>query len=70
MFKNNVGNLDRMIRYFLALVSVIVAIVIGPFSGWSIALYALATMLVVTGTVGFCGIYALFGVNTCPCKTN
>jgi hypothetical protein len=68
--KNNVGILDRNIRFGLAVVAIIVAIIVGPLTGWAFGLYALATMLIVTGFVGFCGLYTLFGISTCPRQKN
>ncbi len=64
--KKNVGSIDRYVRFALAVVAVIVGIFVGPTSLVAIALYVLAVALVVTGFVGFCGIYALFGLSTCP----
>lgn len=62
------GNVDRFIRITLA---VIVAIlfysnVINGTLG--IVLLVLAGVFVLTSFVGFCPLYALFGLNTCPIK--
>ena len=66
--KKNMGNVDRFIRITLA---VIVAIlfysnVINGTLG--IVLLVLASVFVLTSFVGFCPLYALFGLNTCPIK--
>jgi glycosyltransferase A (GT-A) superfamily protein (DUF2064 family) len=60
--KNNVGNLDKVIRISAGLVSVVLGMVVhGGF-------YILAAALIITSFTGFCGIYALFGLSTCPRK--
>jgi hypothetical protein len=61
--KNNVGNLDKIIRISAGLLSVVLGIVFH----WGF--YILAAMLIITAFTGFCGIYALFGMSTCPRKT-
>jgi hypothetical protein len=61
---NNVGNLDKIIRISTGLLSVVLGIVFH----WGF--YILAAMLIITAFTGFCGIYALFGVTTCPRKIN
>jgi hypothetical protein len=60
--KNNVGNLDKVIRISAGLVSV----VLGMVFHWGF--YILAAALIITSFTGFCGIYALFGLSTCPRK--
>ncbi|MBN1823186.1 MAG: DUF2892 domain-containing protein [Endomicrobiales bacterium] len=66
--KKNVGTADRVVRVVLALV--IAALVFGKFVSGILALVlgALALILVFTAVVGWCGIYSLLGVNTCPVK--
>lgn len=56
----NVGMADRIVRIILAVVFIILAIVYSPW--WFIP----ALLALVTGIVGWCGIYSLFGWNTCP----
>jgi hypothetical protein len=60
--KNNVGNLDKVIRISAGLVSV----VLGMVFHWGF--YILAAALIITSFTGFCGLYALFGISTCPRK--
>jgi len=62
--KNNVGNLDKVIRISAGLLSVVLGIVFH----WGF--YILAATLIITAYTGFCGIYALFGMSTCPRKMN
>ena len=61
--KLNVGGLDRVLRIVLGLVLIGLAAThtVGAW-GW------LGVVLVVTGAVGFCPLYPLIGLNTCPMK--
>ncbi len=60
--KNNVGNLDKVIRIAAGFMSIVLGIVFH----WGF--YILAAALIITSFTGFCGIYALFGLSTCPRK--
>jgi len=60
----NVGNTDSMIRYGLAVGMVIVGLVLGVTSLWSIVLYVGAAVMVVTATVHVCPIYLALGLKT------
>jgi hypothetical protein len=62
MLKNNVGKLDKIIRVGLGLISIL----LGFLLHWSF--YLLGAALIITAFTGFCGIYALFGMSTCPRK--
>lgn len=61
--KINVGLNDKIIRVIL---SVLVAISAFIFNLWPLYLVALA--LLITAFTGMCGLYALFGISTCPRK--
>ncbi|MHB0995680.1 MAG: YgaP family membrane protein [Elusimicrobiales bacterium] len=63
MISKNVGNIDRVIR-----------LVAGAALGYAsyttggpaaIILGIAAALAVITGLVGYCGLYALLGINTC-----
>jgi len=56
----NVGIADRIVRIVLAVVFIVLAI---KYSFWW---YIPAAIALVTGVVGWCGLYSLFGWNTCP----
>jgi hypothetical protein len=64
----NVGGIERPIRIVLG----IMLIGIGAFGGLPVAGMAAAlivgTVALVTGAIGFCPAWALFGINTCPAK--
>jgi hypothetical protein len=58
--KRNVGRIDQIVRYALGAILVVVAILTQIW--WLLIPAAIA---VVTAAVGRCGLYKLFGINTC-----
>lgn len=56
----NVGKVDAYIRYAIGLIFIVLAVV---FSNWWLLIPAGAAF--VTGALGTCGLYALFGISTC-----
>lgn len=60
IMNQNVGMADRIIRIVLAVVFIILALLYSPW--W----YIPAAIALVTGIVGWCGLYTLFKWNTCP----
>jgi len=66
--KKNVGNGDRFLRIILGIIGIILALS-GSFEGnfkWGLLLVGL--ILVVTSSLQFCPLYAVFGMNTCKIK--
>ncbi|WP_460854204.1 YgaP family membrane protein [Pseudomaricurvus hydrocarbonicus] len=61
MMKTNVGTIDRTIRVVVGLI-LLALVVVGPKTLWG--LIGLVPLL--TGLVGFCPLYRLIGLNTCP----
>lgn len=61
--KINEGTIDRAIRVVFGLV-LISLVFIGPQSPWG----WIGLIPLVTGLVGFCPMYALFGMSTCKPK--
>jgi len=58
---NNVGTIDRAVRVILG--AVLVALVfVGPQTAWG----WIGVIPLVTGAIGFCPAYRLFGLRTCP----
>lgn len=57
--EKNVGKNDKLIRYAFAAVFFIGAFI---YQWW---LIIPAAILFLTGFLGLCGIYSLFGINTC-----
>jgi hypothetical protein len=63
--KVNIGIIDRILRLLIAL-GFGVLILTGSLKGtWAILLGVLAGLLLITAAIGFCSLYALFGVSTC-----
>lgn len=63
MFSKNVGKIDRVIRFVAGL-----ALAFGAYKAEGPAVYILAAAAgaaIITGLVGYCGLYSLLGINTC-----
>jgi hypothetical protein len=66
--KKNVGNIDRVVRLLLAAVF-IALFALGKVEGTlGIVLVALGSIFALTAFVGFCPLYTIFGLSTCPVK--
>lgn len=64
--KKNMGSTDKIIRLILAAVFAVLFFT-GTVTGiLSYVLLALGGIFVLTSLVGFCPIYALVGLSTCP----
>jgi hypothetical protein len=64
----NESNTDRIIRAVIG-IALIALWVLGVTQGvLAIILGIVGAVLVLTSLVGFCPLYALFGINTCPVK--
>jgi hypothetical protein len=66
----NVGKADKLIRLLIAAVAAIVAFSVGAGSLLGIVLLLVAGVMLVTAAVGFCPLYRLFGMSTCPVKAH
>jgi|688.fasta_scaffold2180010_1 hypothetical protein len=66
--KINVGNWDRIIRVVLAVVCAVLYFTGVVKGAWGIVLLIFGGAMLITAAVGFCGLYSLLGVNTCPVK--
>lgn len=66
--KRNEGTLDRVLRAVLAVAAVIGAAAVGFATAGGIALLVAAGILGVTAVAGFCPLYAVFGLSTCPLR--
>lgn len=66
--KTNVGNMDRIIRIVLAVI--LAGLYFGGIVEGTIGLIlvVLAAVFTLTAAIGFCPLYTLFGLNTCPVK--
>ena len=61
--KLNVGGIDRILRIALGLVLIALAFT-GTIGLWGY----IGVVPLLTGAVGFCPVYPLLGMNTCPMK--
>ncbi len=63
MFKTNEGTIDRALRVMAGIV-LISLVFVGPQTpfGW------IGVVPLLTGLVGWCPVYTLLGLNTCPVK--
>jgi hypothetical protein len=61
--KINEGSLDRAVRVIVGLV-LLSLVYVGPKTPWG----WIGLLPLLTGIVGFCPAYTLFGMNTCPRK--
>lgn len=61
----NVGNADRLLRIGLGIGLIVIGLgAVGGTAG--LALAGLAAIPLFTAAVGWCPLYSLFGVGTCP----
>lgn len=66
--KRNEGAVDRVIRILIA-VAIALLIVFEVLTGtWAIVLGIVGGISLITGIVGFCGLYPLLGISTCMAK--
>jgi hypothetical protein len=63
--KKNIGNIERMVRIAAGLAILSLAFV-GPQSPWAY----LGVVPLLTGFVGWCPPYALFGISTCKASSS
>ncbi len=59
--KKNEGKLDRLVRVVIG-VSLISLVFVGPQTLWGLV----GIVPLLTGAVGFCPLYSVLGLNTCP----
>ncbi|HEX5651628.1 MAG TPA: DUF2892 domain-containing protein [Chitinophagaceae bacterium] len=66
--KKNMGNADRLIRIIVAAVFIVIYFNNILPSPWGLVLLILGIVFALTSLVGFCPLYTLFGISTCPRK--
>ena len=62
--KSNEGTLDRTVRIAVGL-ALLSLVFLGPQTAWG----WIGVVPLLTGIVGFCPIYKVLGLNTCPLST-
>jgi hypothetical protein len=63
MLRTNEGSIDRLLRVLVGL-ALIAIVFVGPQTPWG----WLGLIPLITGLFGFCPLYRLFGINTCPAR--
>jgi len=66
--KTNVGNMDKVLRIALAVVMSVLYFTRTVEGTLGTVLLILGGVFLLTALVGFCPLYALLGINTCPKK--
>ncbi len=66
----NESNIDRMIRVVVAVAAFAAALAVGIGSVLGIVLAVVGVVMLVTAAAGFCPLYRLFGLSTCPVNTS
>ena len=64
----NVGSTDKIVRLVLALAAVVFAFLTGIGTALGIVLLVVGVVLAVTAFTGFCPLYRVFGISTCPVR--
>jgi hypothetical protein len=63
--KCNVGGTERSIRIGAGLLALGIGLFAGVSAAMAWAILAVGAILLLTGSVGFCPLFTLLGVNTC-----
>ncbi len=66
--KKNIGVADRIIRIIIALIIGILYFTNVITGTLGTVLLIIGAILLITAIINFCGLYALFGISTCPMK--
>jgi hypothetical protein len=64
--QTNVGTTDRIIRAIAGIAALIGTVALGIGTVGGILLLVVGGVLAVTAAVGFCPLYRVLGMNTCP----
>jgi len=67
MFTVNEGPIDRIVRIALGAALIVISLAaVGASSTFGVVLLVVGAVLLATGALGFCGLYRILGMNTCP----
>jgi hypothetical protein len=66
--EKNESTVDRIIRAVLGIAALVGAVATGIGTAGGIVLLVLGGILVVTAAVGFCPLYRVLGLSTCPVR--
>ncbi len=65
--KRNIGTVDRVIRVIVGLLA-LGGIFLVSATWLKVVLGIVGIVMLFTAATGFCGLYTLFGISTCPAK--
>lgn len=68
MLQKNVGQTDRVIRLIVGAVLLVGFFALSSTLAWVSLI--LGVVLLATAAMSSCGLYSLFGINTCPLKSD
>lgn len=63
---SNVGSVDRFLRILVGSIFLYLGVFVYVGSRVGLVLDVVGTIALLTGIIGFCGLYKLMGINTCP----
>mgnify|MGYP006280184907 FL=1 len=66
--KKNVGTADQIIRVVIAAIAAGLIIFKALTGTWAIVVGIVGVVMLITAVTGFCGLYKVFGMSTCPAK--
>ncbi len=66
--KKNVGTADQIIRIVIAAVAAGLIITKTLTGTWAIVVGIVGAAMLITAVTGFCGLYKIFGMSSCPAK--
>lgn len=61
----NVGGADKITRIVLGIVLLAIGLFANLGTVWTIVVYAVAVIALLTALINYCPLNALFGINTC-----
>jgi hypothetical protein len=64
----NVGTTDKVIRFIIAAAAAALILTNTLTGTWAIVAGVAGGIMLITGLTGFCGLYKVFGMSTCPMK--
>lgn len=68
LMKVNEGKTDRLVRFVLGAILLALYLADVLTGTWGTVALVASIVLLATAATGFCGLYALLGISTCPVK--